>query len=61
MHSYHKRMPTMQALVKREAKPGLWLEEVPVPGMGINDVKIRVDRASICGRSALRAPSGSAP
>jgi len=42
-------MATMQALVKREAKPGLWLEEVPVPEMGINDVKIRVDRASICG------------
>jgi threonine 3-dehydrogenase len=39
----------MKALVKREAKPGLWLEEVPVPEMGINDVKIRVDRASICG------------
>ncbi|MBL8238215.1 MAG: L-threonine 3-dehydrogenase [Bryobacterales bacterium] len=39
----------MKALVKREAKPGLWLEEVPVPAMGINDVKIRVDRAAICG------------
>jgi threonine 3-dehydrogenase len=39
----------MKALVKREAKPGLWLEEVPVPEMGINDVKIRVDRAAICG------------
>jgi threonine 3-dehydrogenase len=25
------------------------MEEVPVPEMGINDVKIRVDRASICG------------
>jgi threonine 3-dehydrogenase len=42
-------METMQALVKREAAPGLWLEEVPVPQMGINDVKIRVDRAAICG------------
>lgn len=42
-------MATMKALVKREAKPGLWLEEVPVPAMGINDVKIRVDRAAICG------------
>jgi threonine 3-dehydrogenase len=42
-------MKTMRALVKREAKPGLWLEEVPVPEMGINDVLIRVDRASICG------------
>lgn len=42
-------MATMKALVKREATPGLWMEEVPVPEMGINDVKIRVDRASICG------------
>ncbi|MBI2685263.1 MAG: L-threonine 3-dehydrogenase [Acidobacteria bacterium] len=39
----------MKALVKREAKQGLWMEEVPVPEMGINDVMIRVDRASICG------------
>ncbi len=39
----------MKALVKRETRPGLWLEEAPVPEMGINDVKIRVDRASICG------------
>jgi len=29
---------TMKALVKREAKPGLSLEEVPVPKIGINDV-----------------------
>src|SRR6266853_1314299 len=35
---------TMKALVKREAKPGLSLEEVPVPKIGINDVLIRVDR-----------------
>src|SRR2546426_12275837 len=40
---------TMKALVKREAKPGLSLEEVPVPKIGINDVLIRVDRAGICG------------
>lgn len=39
----------MKALVKREAAQGLWMEEVPVPQMGINDVMIRVDRASICG------------
>jgi threonine 3-dehydrogenase len=39
----------MKALVKREAKPGLWLEEVPVPKIGINDVLIKVDRAGICG------------
>ncbi|NRA18625.1 MAG: L-threonine 3-dehydrogenase [Oceanospirillaceae bacterium] len=39
----------MQALVKREAKTGLWLETVPVPEMGINDVKIRVLKTAICG------------
>lgn len=39
----------MKALVKKEAKPGLWLEEVPVPPIGINDVLIKVDRAGICG------------
>ncbi len=39
----------MKALVKREAGPGLWMEEIPVPEIGINDVLIRVLRASICG------------
>ncbi len=42
-------MKTMQALVKREAKPGLWLEDVPVPEVGINDVLIKVLRTGICG------------
>ena len=40
---------TMQALVKKEAKVGLWLEEVPVPTIGINDVLIQVLRTGICG------------
>ena len=40
---------TMRALVKREARPGLWLEDVPEPEVGINDVLIRVDRTGICG------------
>ena len=40
---------TMKALVKSKAEPGLWLEEVPVPEIGINDVLIRVDRTAICG------------
>lgn len=39
----------MRALVKRERKPGLWLDEVPVPDYGINDVLIRVERTGICG------------
>jgi threonine 3-dehydrogenase len=42
-------MNTMKALVKRKAKAGLWLEEVPMPEVGINDVLIRVDRTGICG------------
>ncbi len=39
----------MKALVKRERKPGLWLEDVPKPEVGINDVLIHVDRTGICG------------
>ena len=39
----------MKALVKRNAEPGLWLEDVPEPVMGINDVLIRVLRTGICG------------
>lgn len=39
----------MKALVKSSREPGLWLEEVPQPAMGINDVLIRVRRTGICG------------
>ncbi len=39
----------MKALIKRESKPGLWLEDVAEPKIGINDVLIRVDRTGICG------------
>jgi threonine 3-dehydrogenase len=39
----------MKALVKSRGEPGLWLEDVPEPKMGINDVLIRVHRTGICG------------
>ena len=39
----------MKALVKSRAEPGLWLEEVPEPEIGINDVLIRVGTTGICG------------
>ena len=39
----------MKALVKRHAQEGLWLEDVPEPTVGMNDVLIRVDRTGICG------------
>ncbi|HEU5458470.1 MAG TPA: L-threonine 3-dehydrogenase [Terracidiphilus sp.] len=39
----------MKALVKARPEPGLWLEEIPEPTMGINDVMIRVRYTGICG------------
>src|SRR5277367_2987183 len=39
----------MKALVKSRAEKGLWLEDVPEPETGINDVKIRVLKTGICG------------
>lgn len=39
----------MKALVKRHARPGLWLEDVAEPELGADDVLIRVDRTGICG------------
>jgi threonine 3-dehydrogenase len=40
---------TMRALVKARRAPGLWLEEVPVPEVGLNDVLIRIEKTAICG------------
>src|SRR5262249_51974640 len=40
---------TMKAVVKAEAKPGLWLQDVPVPEVRGDDVQIRVLKTSICG------------
>jgi len=39
----------MKALVKRNAEVGLWMEDVPEPQVGINDVLIKVKRTAICG------------
>lgn len=39
----------MKALVKKKSEPGIWLDDVPVPTIGINDVLIRVLRTGICG------------
>ena len=40
---------TMNALLKKYSKSGLWLEQVPVPEFGINDVLIQVYKTAICG------------
>jgi threonine 3-dehydrogenase len=42
-------MASMKALVKRRAELGLWLEEVPIPDVGTNDILIQVHKSSICG------------
>ncbi|MCA8997087.1 MAG: L-threonine 3-dehydrogenase [Planctomycetaceae bacterium] len=39
----------MKALVKRHSQPGLWMEDVPEPEVGINDVLIRIEKTGICG------------
>jgi threonine 3-dehydrogenase len=39
----------MKALVKRESKPGIWMEEVPIPKIADDEVLIKVKKTSICG------------
>ncbi len=39
----------MKALVKKQPGRGLWLEEVDIPEIGINDVLIKVKKTAICG------------
>ncbi|MEA3358907.1 MAG: L-threonine 3-dehydrogenase [Thermodesulfobacteriota bacterium] len=39
----------MKALVKSKASPGIRLENVPVPEVGINDVLIKIHKTAICG------------
>jgi len=39
----------MKALVKSKAEKGIWMEDVPVPVIGPNDVLIKVYKSSICG------------
>jgi threonine 3-dehydrogenase len=39
----------MKALVKARAEPGIWMQDVPEPKIGHNDVLIKVHRSAICG------------
>ena len=39
----------MKALVKAKAEPGIWMEEIPEPRVGPNDVLIKVGKTAICG------------
>ena len=42
-------MQSMKALVKSKPEIGLWLEDVPIPEIGIDDVLVKVLRTGICG------------
>ena len=39
----------MKALIKKHAEEGLWLDDVPIPIIGGNDVLIKVHKTAICG------------
>lgn len=39
----------MRALVKSKSEEGLWMERVPVPEVGANDVLIKIKKSAICG------------
>jgi len=39
----------MKALVKSRAEPGIWMENVPEPTIGPNDILIRIRKTAICG------------
>jgi threonine 3-dehydrogenase len=39
----------MKALVKLRPEKGIWMEDVPVPSLGVNDVLIKIKKTAICG------------
>ena len=39
----------MKALVKREATKGIWMEQVPMPEIGPNEVLVKLEKTAICG------------
>ena len=39
----------MKALIKKLPEKGIWMEDVPEPKCGTNDVKIKITHSAICG------------
>lgn len=39
----------MRAIIKKQAGPGVWMEDVPLPTIGADDVLIKIVKTSICG------------
>ncbi len=39
----------MKALVKAKPEPGIWMQDMPMPQMSVDDVLIRIRKTAICG------------
>lgn len=39
----------MRSLIKAKREPGIWMEDVPMPEYGVNDVLIKIGKTAICG------------
>ena len=39
----------MKALVKKEKKTGLWIDDIPTPEIGPHDILIKINKTAICG------------
>ncbi len=39
----------MKALVKAKSEPGIWMEDVPKPECGADDVLVKIHKTAICG------------
>lgn len=39
----------MKALVKLRPEKGIWMENIPIPKVGVNDVLIKIKKTAICG------------
>ncbi len=42
-------MAKMKALVKSKPEKGIWMEEVDIPTIGVNDVLVKIKKTAICG------------
>jgi len=42
-------MQKMRALVKSKAEKGIWMEEIEIPEIGVNDILIKIKKTAICG------------
>jgi len=39
----------MKALCKIKREPGIWMDDIPIPEIGVNDVLVKIKKTAICG------------